>query len=33
MDEPSYNWNDRVRDSKAAGMAAKEFYVVFSEPV
>lgn len=33
MNEPSYNWNDRTRDSKAAGMAACEFYVVFSEPV
>lgn len=33
MDEPNYSWKDRIRDSSAAGMAACEFFVVFSEPV
>ncbi len=33
MEEPNYNWKDRIRDSKAAGMATCEFFVVFSEPM
>lgn len=33
MDEVNYNWADRVRDSKAEGLAANEFFVIFTEPV
>jgi uncharacterized protein YciI len=33
MDEVNYNWRDRVRDSQAEGLAANEFFVIFTEPL
>jgi len=33
MDEVKYNWRDRVRDSQAEGLAANEFFVIFTEPL
>lgn len=33
MGEVNYNWRDRVRDSKAEGLAANEFFVVLTVPL
>ena len=32
MNDVNYSWRDRVRDSTAEGLAANEFFVIFSEP-